>query len=435
MSREAASAIIVAGARTPFVRAFGPASETPVKVLAARAMREAVDRAGIAPELVDAVVLGNVAGPADAPNVARVAALLAGIPERAPALSVNRNCASGLEAIAQAARMIEAGEAEIVVAGGAESMSLIPFLFGDEARRAFLAARRARTPLARMARLARLRPRHLAPRHGLEIGLRDPACDLSMGETAEILAAEFGITREEQDFFALESHQRATAAAEKLAEEIAPLPAFEARGGAGALLLADVGPRPGQSLEALAKLRPAFDNKAGTITAGNASPITDGAAALVLASPGAAARTAPARGPLGRMVAAAVAGLSPRRMGLGPAHVIPRLLGMAGWTLDDVDLFEINEAFAAQVIACERALASEEFCRKELGLPGAVGAIARDRLNVNGGAIALGHPVGASGARLALTLLYEMRRRGARRGLVSLCVGGGQGMGALLEAA
>jgi len=435
MRGEVASATIVAGARTPFVKAFGPASEIPVKVLAARAMREAIDRAGIPPDEVDAVVLGNVAGPPDAPNVARVAALLAGIPERAPALTVNRNCGSGLEAIVQAARLIAAGEAGVVVAGGAESMSLIPFLFGDEARRIFLAARRARGLGARLSRLARLRPRHLAPRHGLEIGLRDPACGLSMGETAEILAAEFGITREEQDFFALESHQRATAAQASLAEELAPLPAFAGGGKRGSLILADVGPRPAQSLEALARLKPAFDRKAGTITAGNASPITDGAAAVVLAGPEALDRARPARGPLGRLVASATAGLSPRRMGLGPAYAIPRALAAAGWTLADVDLFEINEAFAAQVIACERALASAEFCREELGMDGPAGEIPRDRLNVNGGAIALGHPVGASGARLVLTLLHEMRRRGAKRGLASLCIGGGQGMAALLEAA
>jgi len=401
-------------------------------VLAAAALREAVDRSGIDAGDLDAVILGNVAGPPDAPNVARVAALLAGFPERVPAVTVNRNCASGLEAIVQAARMIRSGEAGLVVAGGAESMSSIPFLFGDAASRIFLAARRARAAAGRLAVLAKLRPRHFAPRHGLEIGLRDPACGLSMGETAEILAAEFGVTREEQDFLALESHRRATAAAGKLAEEIAPL--FVPESGGGRLIHADVGPRPEQSLEALARLRPAFDKRGGSVTAGNASPITDGAAAVVLASPERASRAILPRGPLGRLTAWASAGLSPRRMGLGPAHAIPRALLAAGVRLDDVDLFEINEAFAAQVIACERALASDRFCREELGLPAAVGRVPRDRLNVNGGAIALGHPVGASGARLVLTLLMEMRRRGARRGLASLCVGGGQGMAAMVAA-
>jgi acetyl-CoA C-acetyltransferase/acetyl-CoA acyltransferase len=416
----------------------------PAKVLAAAAIREAVARAGIDPEGVDAVVLGNVAGPPDAPNVARVAALLAGLPARAPALTVNRNCASGLEAVAQAAALIERGEAGIAVAGGVESMSSVPFVFGDEARAVFLAARRAKGLPARLAVLARLRPRHLTPIAALELGLTDPCCGLSMGQTAEILAAEFDVDREAQDAFALESHRRAAAAARKLSEEIAPILAAPAsaggrRGGAGgggpALVTADVGPRPDQTAEALARLRPVFDRTGGTITAGNASPITDGAAALVLASPERAREASLPAGPLGALGACSVAALSPRRMGLGPAHAIPGLLRRAGLRIDDVDLFEINEAFAAQVLACLKALASEAFCRGELGLPGPTGAIPPERLNVNGGAVALGHPVGASGARLVLTLLHEMRRRGARRGVAALCVGGGQGMAALLEAA
>jgi acetyl-CoA acetyltransferase family protein len=196
-----------------------------------------------------------------------------------------------------------------------------------------------------------------------------------------------------------------------------------------------VGPRAQQTLEALAKLRPVFDRKGGTITAGNASPITDGAVALVVASPEKAARASLPSGPLGSVRASAVAALSPRRMGLGPAYAIPRALSKAGLGLESIDLVEINEAFAAQVIACERALASESFCRETLGLDGPAGSLDRERLNVNGGAIALGHPVGASGARLVLTLLMEMRRRGARLGLASLCVGGGQGQAAVLEGA
>jgi len=430
-------AVVLAGARTPFVRAFGAFSRLPARVLAATAVREAVARSGVDPAEVDAVVLGNVATPPDAPNIARVSALLAGLPESIPAVTVNRNCASGLEAIVQAARLIRHGEARIVVAGGVESMSSVPFFFPDEAREIFLSARRAKRPAARLAALARLRPRHLRPVPGLEVGLIDPCCGLSMGETAEILAAEFGVSREDQDAFALESHLRAVRASDRLAEEIAPffVPADPRGSAQPALVTADMGPRPGQTLQALAKLRPVFDRRDGTITAGNASPITDGAAALVLASPEGAARAALPSGPLGVVRSWACAALSPRRMGLGPAYAIPAALKEAGVTLETIDLVEINEAFAAQVIACARALASARFCRETLGWPSAVGAIDRARLNVNGGAIALGHPVGASGARLVLTLLFEMRRRRARLGLASLCVGGGQGMAAVLESA
>ncbi len=424
--------VVVGGARTPFVKAFGLLSKTPARELAAVAIREAMARSGVGPRSVDAVVVGNVAGPADAPNIGRVAALFAGIDESVPAFTVNRNCASGLEAVAQAAALIRAGEAGIVVAAGAESMSSVPFLFRDEAKEIFLAARRAKSAARRLAALSRLRPRHLAPVAGLEAGLVDPCCGLSMGETAEILAAEFDVSREEQDRFALESHRRAVEAADRLAGEIAPL---HVPGRTGRLLAADVGPRAEQTMEALGRLRPAFDRRRGTITAGNASPITDGAAALVLAAPDRVGRASPDGGPLGRVRAWCAAALSPRRMGLGPAHAIPAVLAKAGMRIEEIDLVEINEAFAAQVIACQRALASERFCRDELGLDAAPGAVPEERLNVNGGAIALGHPVGASGARHVLTLLTEMRRRAVRTGLASLCVGGGQGMAMILEAA
>ncbi len=423
--------VILGGARTPFVKAFGLFSRTPARELAAIAIREAIARSGVDPRRVDAVVVGNVAGPPDAPNIARVATLFAGLGESVPAVTVNRNCASGLEAIAQAAALIRDGEAGIVVAAGAESMSSVPFLFRDEAKEIFLAARRAKSAWQRLAILSKLRPRHLSPLAGLEAGLNDPCCGLSMGETAEILAAEFDISREEQDRFALESHRRAVEAAARLAGEITPV---FVPGRAGRLVSADVGPRAEQTMEALARLRPVFDRRRGTVTAGNASPITDGAAAVVLAAPGEVGRTSPDGGPLGRVRAWSAAALSPRRMGLGPAHAIPKVLQKAGMSLADIDLVEINEAFAAQVIACQRALASESFCREELGLEAAPGAVADEKLNVNGGAVALGHPVGASGARLVLTLLSEMRRRGVRRGLASLCVGGGQGMAMIVEA-
>lgn len=427
-----AEAIVLGGARTPFAKAFGVFSRVPAAELAAVAIREAVARSGIRTREVDAVILGNVAGPPDAPNIARVAALLAGLGKTVPALTVNRNCASGMEAVAQAASLIHGGHARVVVAGGAESMSSVPFLFRESAKEIFLAAQRAKTAGARLAALARLRPRHLSPVPGLKVGLRDPSCGLSMGETAEILAAHFRIDREEQDRFALESHRRAVEAAERLSGEIAPL---HLRGSGGRLVTSDVGPREGQSLEALSRLKPAFDRKRGTVTAGNSSPITDGAAALVLASPDRAAAAAPDGGPMGRVRAWSVAALAPRVMGLGPVHATAKLLEQEGLSLDGIDLVEINEAFAAQVLACQRAFASDEYFSSELGLPAAPGPVDPGKLNVNGGAVALGHPVGASGARLVLTLLREMRRRAVPRGMASLCVGGGQGMSMLLEAA
>ncbi len=399
--------------------------------LGVAAVREALARSGLQPEDVDAVVLGNVGSPADASNVARVIAVTAGLPESAPAHTVNRNCASGMEAIAQAARMIETGQARVVVAGGVESMSNVPFLISDDLKDILTAASRAKGPGAKLAAWSRLRPRHLTPMPGLLAGLTDPLCGLSMGQTAEVLAAQFGITRDDQDKLALESHRRATAAASRLQEEMTPV--FPSSGRTVRGVHQDIGPRPQQTLEALARLRPVFDKARGTVTAGNSSPITDGAAAVVLVSADVARPDGTS--PLVRVRATAAAGLSPRRMGLGPAYAVPKVLKEAGLQLSDMALVEINEAFAAQVLACAQALGSERFAREELGRDTPVGDLDPERTNVHGGAIALGHPVGASGARLVLTLAMEMRRRGAPFGLATLCVGGGQGMAMILEAA
>jgi len=421
-----ARAVIAAGARTPFAKASTALRRAAAVDLGVAAVREAVARSGFLPSDVDAAIMGNVASPADASNVARVIAVRAGLPETVPAHTVNRNCASGLEAIAQAAHMVATGQAKVVVAGGVESMSNVPLLLPEELKDIMLAAARAKSLLARLSAYARLRPRLLKPTPGLMAGLTDPLCDLNMGQTAEVLASEFGISRELQDRFALESHRRATAAAARLREEMAPM---FVHAGRGASLHHDVGPRADQTLEALARLKPYFDRRRGTVTAGNSSPITDGAAAVVVAAEDLVER------PLARVRSWASAGLSPRKMGLGPAFAVPLALDRAGLVLRDIELAEINEAFAAQVLACVEALASARFARDELGRGAAVGDLDPERTNVNGGAIALGHPVGASGARLALTLALEMRRRGAGLGLATLCVGGGQGMAMVLEAA
>lgn len=418
---------LVGGARTPFAKSGTVFGRTPVYELGRVAIGELLARHELDPGRVDEVILGNCAQPAEAANVARVTALRAGIPERVPGFTVHRNCASGMESVADAADRVQLGRAKLVLAGGMESMSQIPLMYTFEYGEWLAGLMRAKTPLARLGAFGRFRPKLLVPRISLMEGLTDPVGGLNMGETAEVLAREFRVTREQQDRFALASHQRTVAAREKLREEIVPVfpaPGFE-------MVRDDVGPRDGQTLEALAKLRPFFDRRNGTVTVGNACPVTDGAVALLVADEE-SARAWPAP-PLARIRAFAFAGLSPRRMGLGPVYAMAKVLVGAGLALEDIELFEINEAFAAQVLACLEAAKSESFARAELGRDRALGEIPLERLNVNGGAIALGHPVGASGARLLLTLALEMRRRNARLGLASLCVGGGQGAAFVLE--
>ena len=423
----AAPVYILAGVRTPFVKAGGAFRRTPVYELGRVAIRELLARAELDPARLDEVVLGNCAQPAEAANVGRVTALQAGVPESVPAATVHRNCASGMEAVADAARRIATGEARLVLAGGMESMSQMPILYPLAYGDWLEGLMKAKTAPQRLAAFGAFRPALLKPRVGLAEGLTDPVCGLNMGQTAEVLAREFRIGREAQDAFALRSHQLAVAARERLREEI--VPAFPAPG--HEMVRDDVGPREGQTLEALAKLRPYFDRRNGTVTVGNACQVTDGAVALLIGDEAEAAKwPAP---PLGRIRAYAFAGLSPARMGLGPVHAIARVLDRERLGLDAIERFEINEAFAAQVLACLEAARSPAFARAELGREGALGEIPLERLNVNGGAIALGHPVGASGARLLLTLCHELRRNGLKRGLAGLCVGGGQGAAFLVE--
>jgi acetyl-CoA acetyltransferase family protein len=418
---------IVSGVRTPFVKAGAVLRETPAYELGRVAIAELLAREELDPGRLDQVVLGNCAGPAEAANVARVTALRAGIPEPVPAATVHRNCASGMEAVANAAHRIGAGDARLVLAGGTESMSQIPLLYGSEYAGWLEGLMRAKSGFQKAAALSRFRPRMLTPRIAIAEGLTDLVCGLNMGQTAEVLSREFRIPRERQDHYALMSHQRAIAAREKLREEIVPVfppPRHE-------IVRDDVGPREGQTVEALAKLKPYFDRRNGTVTVGNSCQVTDGAVALLVADEE-TARAWPSP-PLGRIRAFAFAGLSPRRMGLGPVFAIARALEHAKLSLSDIERFEINEAFAAQVLACVEASRSDTFARAELSRERALGEIPMEILNVNGGAIALGHPVGASGARLLLTLLVEMRRHRLKLGCAALCVGGGQGAAFILE--
>jgi acetyl-CoA C-acetyltransferase/acetyl-CoA acyltransferase len=392
------------------------------------AVNALLTRTALDPGIIDEVIFGCVAQPVDAANVGRVISLRAGIPEHVPAITVHRNCASGCEAITQAYEKMVSGRGSIFVVGGTESMSQIPLVFKYITAQKFGKLARAKSLPQRLKAFAAFRPSDFQPRIGLQLGLTDPVCAMNMGETAEVLAREFSISRELQDAFALESHTRATAAREKLSEEICPV--YPPSAGK-APLLADNGPRKEQSMEMLAKLKPVFERKAGSVTAGNASQVTDGAVALLVMTEEKASELGYT--PLGALTGYAYAGCDPTRMGLGPAFAIAKAEDKLGLNVDQADIVEINEAFAAQVLAVLKAMKSEEFAQAALGRSRPVGKIEKDRLNVNGGAIALGHPVGATGARLVLTSLKELARRQAKRALVSLCVGGGQGAALWLE--
>ena len=430
--------VIVDGVRTPFCKLGSELAALEADELGRVAVNALLTRTGIDPELIDEVIFGCVAQPADATNVARVIALRAGIPESVPALTVQRNCASGCEAITLAQEKMLAGRGSIFIVGGTESMSNIPLLFKRAAAEKFGRVARAKTFGQRLQAFAKFRPGDFKPRIGLLLGLTDPICGLNMGETAEVLARQFGITREEQDAFALRSHQRAVAAREKLAKEICavyPASNLQSQKSPGAkaspVITGDNGPRENQSAEALAKLKPVFDRRNGSVTAGNSSQITDGAVALLVMTEQRAEELGFT--PLGVLAGYAYAGCDPARMGLGPLFAIARAETQTGLKIPDADLIELNEAFAAQVLAVLKGAASEQFARDHLKHPQPLGEIRPEILNVNGGAIALGHPVGATGARLALTSLTELRRRNLKRALVTLCVGGGQGAALWLE--
>ena len=423
---------ILDGIRTPFCKAGGPLQGVPADDLGAVVVRELLARTGLAAEQIDEVVFGNVGQPAHAANIARVISCKAGLPKEMVSYTVHHNCASGMQSVTTAALHIRDGLADVVIAGGTESMSQIPLLVSAPMSALLFRLMKARTVAQRVRALASFRPAHLRPVIALQLGLTDPVCGLNMGETAEVLAREFGVTRSDQDAYAVDSHRKAVAASEagRLAEEIVPM--VTAPGYADVQVVDDA-PRPEQSMEALEKLRPYFDRQAGTVTAGNTCPITDGAAAVVLASQGKADELGIE--PIGYLADWAYAALDGSRMGLGPVYATAKLLDGIGLAMSDFDLVELNEAFAAQVVANLRAFPSAEFAEEHLGRGSAVGEIDPQRLNVNGGAIAIGHPVGATGTRLILTLLRELRRRGERRGLATLCVGGGQGAAVALEAA
>ena len=390
---SAGAAYIAAAVRTPIGRFLGGLADLTAVDLGAVAARSAIERAGVAPDAVEGVIFGNARQAGVGPNPARQVAVAAGLKETVPAYTVNMACASGLKAVELGAMAIQAGEAEVMVVGGTESMSRVPFLVEG------------------------LRTGHkLGPIELVDGMYRDGflcrICNQVMGQTAENLVDRYGIGREEQDALALESQQRASAAIARGAfdDEIVPV---EVPGRGGSTSVArDEHPRPETTLSGLGALKPVF-RSGGSVTAGNSSGIVDGAAALVLVGER-SARAIPG-GPLARLGPFTSAGVDPAHMGIGPVPAVKRLLERTRLRLDDIPLIELNEAFAAQVLAVDRELHFD-----------------RERLNVLGGAIALGHPIGATGARIVTTLVHEMRRRGAGRGLATLCVSGGQGMAALL---
>ena len=421
---------IIDGIRTPMDKAGGKLKDIAADDLAVYAIKEILLRTDIKPNQIDEVILGNIAQPAKAANVARVAALKAGLPINVPAYTVQRNCASGMEAITSAASKIFAGDAEIILAGGTESMSNIPLFFNRQMTEFFARLQKAKSFIAKLKLFMSFRLSYLKPEIAVMQGLTDPVSGLIMGMTAEVLSREFHITREEQDDYALMSHSRAIQAIKSNihADEIIPLPLPPLY---KETVTHDLGPRENITIETLRRLRPYFDRVNGTVTVGNACPITDGAAAVIVMSE----QKAKSMGlkPIGYLRDFSYAALEPERMGLGPVYATSKLLEKTGVSMKDIELIEMNEAFAAQIIANEKAFPSKEFAKKFLNRSTEVGELNRDIMNVNGGAIALGHPVGMTGTRITIHVLKEMRRRKMNLGLATLCVGGGQGTALLLE--
>jgi acetyl-CoA C-acetyltransferase/acetyl-CoA acyltransferase len=412
---------IIAATRTPFCKMGTDLSAFTADDLGRAAVTALLTETGIDPGELSEVIFGCVAQPAEAANIARIIALRSGIPAHVPAVTVHRNCASGMEAVTTAHQRIAAGQGDLFLVGGTESMSHIPLLFPHEAAVHFADLNRAKSSGQKISAAASFNFSDFKPRVGLELGLTDPFTGLIMGDTAEILSREFHITREAQDRFAALSHAKALAHRDQLNSEISP---FFSNGNA---ITEDNGIRTDSTLEKLGTLRPIFDRTTGTVTAGNSSQITDGACALLVGTEAAANRLG--LDPLGLLTAYAYSGCDPARMGLGPVHAIARAKQLSGLTPDDADIIEINEAFAAQVLAVLASLKNP--ATHHLDLPAY--DIPAEKLNRLGGAIALGHPVGATGARLILTALSQLHETGGKRALATLCIGGGQGAALYLE--
>jgi acetyl-CoA C-acetyltransferase len=418
---------VVDGLRTPYIKAAAKPNPFTASDLAVAAIQPLLARQPFEPEKLDELVAGCVAPLSHEVNIARFIALRVCREPSLKAWTVQRNCASGLQAIDAAACDIAIGRYDLVIAGGTEAMSRSPLLLQDAMVEWLSGISAAKGIPEKLLNLLKFRPFFLKPVISLLKALTDPTVNLSMGQTAEKLAYMFDISREDMDKFALRSHELAIEAYKKgYFEEVTPL--FDWQGNVYKM---DTGIRADTTLEKLAKLKPVFDKPFGLVTAGNSSQVTDGASFLILASEEAVKKyQLPI---LGKIVCTTWAALDPSVMGLGPVHAIASLLTETKLKVSDIDYWEINEAFAAQVLACIKAMQSVDYCRNVLGLKEALGTIELNRLNVDGGAIAIGHPVGASGARLVLHLLTILKRNNAKRGIASLCIGGGQGGAVLLE--
>jgi acetyl-CoA C-acetyltransferase len=422
---------IIDGARTPFLKARNAPGQFSASDLAAASGRSLLTRQPFAPDRLDEVILGCASPSVDEVNIGRVVALRLGCGDKVPGWTVMRNCASGMQALDSAVTNIQVGRSELVLAGGVDALSRAPLLYSDAMVRWFAAMSTAKTAGQKAALLLQLKPQALlSPVIGIVRGLTDPVVDLMMGQTAENLAWQFGISRQQMDAYSVESHRRVVEAqdAGRFDAEIVPLIDRD-----GKVFKNDDGVRRDSSLANLAKLKPFFDKKYGTVTPGNSSQITDGAAWLLLASEAAVQRWNLT--PLGRIADVQWAGLDPARMGLGPVHATTPILQRHGFSLDDIDAWEINEAFAAQMLGCMAAWNDADYCREHFAADAPLGLLDPAKLNVDGGAIALGHPVGASGARIVLHLLHVLRRNGGKRGIASICIGGGQGGAMLVETA
>ncbi|MBF6618055.1 acetyl-CoA C-acetyltransferase [Pollutimonas thiosulfatoxidans] len=426
MPRAFVPVYIIDGARSPFLKARNTPGPFSASDLAVQPARELLLRQAFRPTDLSEVIIGCAAPSPEETNIGRLIALRLGCGHKVPGWTVMRNCASGMQALDSAVMSIQTGRADLVLAGGTDALSRAPVLLGDELVRWLAAWGKQRSLIKKLATLKTLRPRHLAPVIGLLKGLTDPYVGLSMGQTAENLAHRFGISRSDMDYYAARSHELARQAQQRQAfNEIVPLTDH-----GGRLYAQDDGIRDDSTPEKLGRLKPVFDKPWGNITAGNSSQVTDGAAVLLLASQAAVQRWQ--LRPIGRILDAQWAALDPANMGLGPVHAATPILQRHGLGLNDLDLWEINEAFAAQVLACIAAWNDADWCQQNLGL-GALGTLDMQRLNVDGGAIAMGHPVGASGARIVLHLLRALQARGLQRGMAAICIGGGQGGAMLVE--
>ncbi len=420
---------LVDGKRTPQAKAGGELKEIAAPYLGHYLIRHIVDKYALPSDAIDEVIVGNTGTPAKYPNIGRVIALEAGLHKKTSGYSVHRNCASGMEALSQAFVKIGSGRSDLIFAGGVENMTQMPLMFNKQMTEFFMELMKAKSPVQKLKIFATFRPHFMAPIIAVEQGLTDPFCGKNMGQTAETLARELGISRREQDEFANLSHHKAANATKdgKFRDEILPITAGDKL---DKMIADDLGFRANSTAEGLGKLKPYFERETGTVTVGNACPLTDGGSMWLLASEEAVKKYN--LDPMARMVDYHFHGLEPERMGLGPVVATHGVLKRAGMKLDQMDLFEYNEAFAAQIIGCMKVMKDKNLSSK-WGIDEVIGEIPLERLNVNGGGIALGHPVGSTGSRLVVTLAHELKRRRQKYGIASLCIGGGQGGAVIIE--